>query len=267
MAKRKKQLPLLESVTITDVAAEGKAIAKVDGMAVFVPYAYTAVDRAETEPEKAFLINHTGVENLATTAKESGCRLIHISTDYVFDGKATTPYTEETKPNPLSVYGKSKLKGEEAILKIQPDFVIIRTSWLYSEYGTNFVKTMLKLMNEKEEINVVSDQQGSPTYAADLAEMIMVILENAEENEWKNGIYHFSNQGETTWYGFAEKIKELAHIDTCKLRPIKTEEYKVAAERPRYSVLDKSKIESTFHVAIPHWEDALKRCIKKLSYN
>lgn len=229
--------------------------------------AYTAVDRAETEPEKAFLINHTGVENLATTAKESGCRLIHISTDYVFDGKATTPYTEKTKPNPLSVYGKSKLKGEEAILKIQPDFVIIRTSWLYSEYGTNFVKTMLKLMNEKEEINIVSDQQGSPTYAADLAEMIMVILENAEENEWKNGIYHFSNQGETTWYGFAEKIKELAHIDTCKLRPIKTEEYKVAAERPRYSVLDKSKIESTFHVAIPHWEDALKRCIKKLSYN
>jgi dTDP-4-dehydrorhamnose reductase len=229
--------------------------------------AYTAVDKAETEPEKAFLINHTGVENLATTAKESGCRLIHISTDYVFDGKATTSYTEETKPNPLSVYGKSKLKGEEAILKIQPDFVIIRTSWLYSEYGTNFVKTMLKLMNEKEEINVVSDQQGSPTYAADLAEMIMVILENSEENEWKSGIYHFSNQGETTWYGFAEKIKELAHIDTCKLRPIKTEEYKVAAERPRYSVLDKSKIESTFHVAIPHWEDALKRCIKKLSYN
>jgi len=229
--------------------------------------AYTAVDKAETEPEKAFLINHTGVENLATTAKESGCHLIHISTDYVFDGKATTPYTEKTKPNPLSVYGKSKLKGEEAILKIQPDFVIIRTSWLYSEYGTNFVKTMLKLMNEKEEINVVSDQQGSPTYAADLAEMIMVILENSEENEWKNGIYHFSNQGETTWYGFAEKIKELAHIDTCKLRPIKTEEYKVAAERPRYSVLDKSKIESTFHVAIPHWEDALKRCIKKLSYN
>ena len=229
--------------------------------------AYTAVDKAETEPEKAFLFFLSGVENLATTAKESGCRLIHISTDYVFDGKATTPYTEETKPNPLSVYGKSKLKGEEAILKIQPDFVIIRTSWLYSEYGTNFVKTMLKLMNEKEEINVVSNQQGSPTYAADLAEMIMVILENSEENEWKNGIYHFSNQGETTWYGFAEKIKELAHIDTCKLRPIKTEEYKVAAERPRYSVLDKSKIESTFHVAIPHWEDALKRCIKKLSYN
>ena len=229
--------------------------------------AYTAVDKAESEPKQAYLINYTGVENLAKAAKEFGCRLVHISTDYVFDGKSTTPYTEEAKPNPLSVYGKSKLKGEEAIQEIQPDFVIIRTSWLYSEFGTNFVKTMLKLMNEKEEINVISDQQGSPTYAADLAEMIMVILEDAEESEWKKGIYHFSNQGETTWYGFARKIKELARIDTCKINPIKTEEYPVQAERPRYSVLDKSKIESTFHVAIPHWEEALERCMKKLITN
>lgn len=229
--------------------------------------AYTAVDKAEIEPEKAYLINHTGVENLAHAAKKYNCRLIHISTDYVFDGKSNTPYTEEEKTNPISVYGKSKRKGEEAVLEIQPEFAIIRTSWLYSEFGTNFVKTMLKLMNDKKEINVVTDQKGSPTYAADLAEMIMVMLEDAEKTEWKKGIYHFSNQGETTWFDFAEKIKELAHIDKCRLNPVKTEEYKTLAERPRYSVMDKSKIESTFHVTIPHWEDALKRCIKKLTIN
>lgn len=219
--------------------------------------AYTAVDKAETDEKTAYKVNHIGAGNLA----KSGAKIIHISTDYVFDGTANEPYKEDAATNPLSVYGKSKLKGEEAIRQFANEWIIIRTSWLYSQFGNNFVKTMLRLMNEREELNIVSDQRGTPTYAADLAEMILEIIES---DEWKTGVYHFSNLGETTWYGFAEKIKELAGIETCKLNPITTSEYKTAAVRPMYSVLDKSKIQSAFRVVIPQWEDGLERCIKKL---
>ncbi|MDO5664321.1 MAG: dTDP-4-dehydrorhamnose reductase [Bacteroidia bacterium] len=220
--------------------------------------AYTAVDKAETDEEAAYRVNYIGAENLA----KSGAKIIHISTDYVFDGATNVPYKEDAATNPLSVYGKSKLKGEEAIKKFANDWIIIRTSWLYSEFGNNFVKTMLRLMNERDKLNIVADQHGTPTYAADLAEMILVILES---DEWKSGIYHFSNLGETTWFRFAEKIKELAGINGCRLNPIPTNEYKTAAVRPMYSVLDKSKIQSTFSVFIPQWENGIERCIKQLA--
>ncbi|HHV85890.1 MAG TPA: dTDP-4-dehydrorhamnose reductase [Petrimonas sp.] len=219
--------------------------------------AYTAVDKAETDEELAYKINYTGAENLA----KSGAKMIHISTDYVFDGTANIPYKEDASTNPLSVYGKSKLRGEEAVRELADEWIIIRTSWLYSEFGNNFVKTMLRLLNERDELNIVADQRGTPTYAADLAEMILVILEC---DEWKSGIYHFSNLGETTWFGFTEKIKELAAVNDCRLIPVSTDEYKTAAVRPMYSVLDKSKIQSAFRVVIPQWEDGLKRCLKKL---
>lgn len=219
--------------------------------------AYTAVDKAETDEELAYKINYTGAENLA----KSGAKMIHISTDYVFDGTANVPYKEDASTNPLSVYGKSKLRGEEAVREFADEWIIIRTSWLYSEFGNNFVKTMLRLLNERDELNIVADQRGTPTYAADLAEMILVILEC---DEWKSGIYHFSNLGETTWFGFTEKIKELAAVNDCRLIPVSTDEYKTAAVRPMYSVLDKSKIQSAFRVVIPQWEDGLKRCLKKL---
>ena len=217
--------------------------------------AYTAVDRAETEIEKAHLINAVGAENLARASAKNGCRLIHISTDYVFDGKSTTPYTENAPTSPISEYGKSKLKGEQAVLQNDTQAIIIRTAWLYSEFGTNFVKTMLRLMNEKSELSIITDQRGTPTYAADLAEMIVHILAFSEKNEWKSGVYHFSNQGETTWFGFAEKIKELAKISTCTFNPVLGR----TQNRPKYSVLDKSKIENTFQVKIPKWEDSLRR--------
>lgn len=226
--------------------------------------AYTNVEKAETDTENAYLVNYTGAENLAKAAFENDCRLIHISTDFVFDGAFHVPYTENDVPNPLSIYGKSKLKGEDAVRKLSPEAVIIRTSWLYSEFGNNFVKTMIRLMTERDELNIVADQHGTPTYAADLAEMILHIMDIAEAEEWKPGIYHFSNSGETTWFGFADKIKELAKLDNCKLNPIKTSEYPTAAERPAYSVMNLQKTETTFHVEIPNWENGLERCLQKL---
>ncbi len=229
--------------------------------------AYTAVDKAEEDVETAYRVNYNGPENLAVAANKHDAKMIHISTDYVFDGKSVIPYLENVRPNPQSVYGKSKLKGEEAILEALHDAIIIRTSWLYSEFGNNFVKTMIRLMNERDELNIVADQKGSPTYAADLAEMILVIMEDAEQTEWKPGIYHFSNAGETTWFHFAAKIKELAGIERCTLNPIKTEEYKTVAERPAYSVMDIFKIKNTFHVEVPKWDEALERCIGKLKIN
>lgn len=229
--------------------------------------AYTAVDKAEEDVETAYRVNYNGPENLAVAANKHDAKMIHISTDYVFDGKSVIPYLENVRSNPQSVYGKSKLKGEEAILEALHDAIIIRTSWLYSEFGNNFVKTMIRLMNESDELNIVADQKGSPTYAADLAEMILVIMEDAEQTEWKPGIYHFSNAGETTWFHFAAKIKELAGIERCTLNPIKTEEYKTVAERPAYSVMDIFKIKNTFHVEVPKWDEALERCIGKLKIN
>ncbi len=226
--------------------------------------AYTAVDRAETDAVNAYAVNAEAVENIAHVAAEYGVRVIHISTDFVFDGSATVPYTEQMIPHPLSVYGKSKLRGEEALQAIAGEWIILRTSWLYSEFGSNFVKTMIRLMSERDQLTIVADQRGTPTYAADLGEMVLHILQFSEEKEWKTGIYHFSNEGETTWFGFAEEIRRLSGQERCRLIPVRTEEYNSVAERPAYSVMNLSKISHAFSVVIPQWEEALERCIQKL---
>lgn len=226
--------------------------------------AYTMVDLCETDVEVCNAVNHIGAENLAKAAVEFNCKLIHVSTDYVFDGNATEPYREDSPVNPLSVYGKAKMRAEEVVLAIAPGSIIIRAAWLYSSYKVNFVKTMLRLMRERDVLTIVNDQYGTPTYARDLAEAITIILDSAESGGWEKGIYHFSNLGETTWYGFAQKIKQLSNIENCQLKPIDTKDYPTAAVRPLYTVLDKSKIQDTFHFTIPHWEDSLERFLKKL---
>jgi dTDP-4-dehydrorhamnose reductase len=222
--------------------------------------AYTAVDRAETEKGLAFQVNAEAVGVLAAVCKEYHARFIHISTDYVFDGTATIPYKEDSATNPQGVYGASKLEGEKQAVQFNPESIIIRTSWVYSEYGKNFVKTMLKLMQEKEEINVVDDQVGSPTYAADLAETIMQIISS---QQWQPGTYHYSNDGVISWYGFAGAIKELSG-STCKINPIATSEFPTPAKRPAYSVLDKTKIQQTFGIELKGWKQGLAVCLELL---
>lgn len=222
--------------------------------------AYTAVDRAESETELAFQVNGEAVGVLAAVCKEKNCKLIHISTDYVFDGTATTPYKEDHPTNPKSVYGASKLDGEQQAFRFNPDTIVIRTSWVYSEFGKNFVKTMLKLMPEKGELNVVSDQVGSPTYAADLAAAILHIISSGK---WQAGTYHYSNEGVISWYDFAVAIKELAG-NNCKVNAIPTSAYPTPAKRPAYSVLDKSKIITTFNLQVPGWKKSLETCLKNL---
>lgn len=229
--------------------------------------AYTMVDKCETDVEACDAVNRVGAENLAKAAAEFNCKLIHVSTDYVYDGKATEPYKEDAPVNPLSVYGKSKVEGEKAVMAIAPDSIIIRTAWLYSSYKANFVKTMIRLMQERDELTIVNDQCGTPTYTRDLAEAITIILEQAVSGDWKRGVYHFSNQGETTWYGFAVKIKELTKIQNCQLKPIDTKDYPTPAVRPMYTVLDKTKIQDAFHFTIPHWEESLTKFIDKLNEN
>lgn len=222
--------------------------------------AYTAVDKAESDPEAAYRINETAAACLATLCNEHHTRLIHISTDYVFNGQATEPYKEDDPTNPLGVYGVSKRKGEEAVLKNDPSAVIIRTSWLYSSFGHNFVKTMLRLMKERESINVVNDQSGCPTYAADLAAAIMQIITSGIN---KPGIYHYSNAGASTWYELAAAIKELTG-SKCIINPVTTAEYPTPAKRPAYSVFDTAKIRSVFGLVIPQWKDSLAACLNRL---
>lgn len=225
---------------------------------------YTAVDKAEEEKGLAFQVNAEAVGVLAAICKEHHTKLIHISTDYVFDGKATTPYTENFPPHPVNVYGASKLEGEKQAMQLNPDVVIIRTSWLYSSYGKNFVKTMLKLFKEKNEIGVVNDQVGSPTYAADLAEAVVLIIVNCQLTigDWIPGIYHFSNDGVISWYDFANEIKKITG-STCAIKPISAAEYPGTVKRPAYSVLDKSKIQKTFNIKLKDWKINLKSCIEK----
>ena len=218
--------------------------------------AYTAVDKAEDEPSVAHKINVQGPENLAKT----GCKIIHISTDYVFDGTNHQPYRPEDKTNPVSVYGKTKVEGENAVLKNAPTAAIIRTAWLYSPYGNNFVKTMRRLGAERDTLNVVADQIGTPTYAADLAKAIKQIL--PQLNEQTKGIYHFTNEGVCSWYDFAVEIMRLSKL-SCKVLPITSAEYPTKAQRPFYSVLDKNKIKKTFHLEIPHWKESLEQCLKQ----
>jgi len=227
--------------------------------------AYTAVDRAEMEKDLAKQVNAEAVGVLAAICKENNCRFIHFSTDYVFDGTASVPYKEDSPVNPQSVYGASKLEGERLALQFNPGSLIIRTSWLYSEYGKNFVKTILKLMKENIEINVVNDQIGSPTYAADLAETIMKIIVNCQSTivNWVPGIYHYCNNGTISWYDFAVAIKENSKND-CKINPIPASQYPTPAKRPPYSVLDTTKIQKSFGVEIKDWKKSLSICLTRL---
>lgn len=226
--------------------------------------AYTAVDKAESEKEKAFLINGDAAGNLSSVCKAHQTQLIHISTDYVFDGMASTPYKEEDRVSPQNVYGASKLRGEELVLNNNADAVIIRTSWIYSFFGNNFVKTMLRLLKEKESINVVSDQYGSPTYAADLAETIMTIVEKENGGHAPSGIFNYCNEGITTWYEFAKVIKKFIK-SKCEINPIPSSQYPTPAKRPQYSVLDTTKIKETFGIQIPKWKDSLHTCLSILT--
>ncbi|MDO4762754.1 MAG: dTDP-4-dehydrorhamnose reductase [Flavobacteriaceae bacterium] len=222
--------------------------------------AYTAVDLAEQEKEKAFAVNATGVEYLAEACAEIGTELIHISTDYVFDGDTQIPYTENDFTNPLGVYGASKREGEELALEKNPKTIIVRTSWLYSEFNKNFVKTMLHLFETKEELNVVSDQFGQPTNANDLAEAVMQMIQT-EEKEY--GIFHFSNYPETNWCDFAKKIAEFSG-SKIKINAIPTSEYPTPAKRPMRSTMYLDKIENTYNIELKHWENSLEECVKVL---
>lgn len=222
--------------------------------------AYTAVDKAETEHAAAEKVNSVGPANLAAACKEFGAKLIHISTDYVFNGKARSPYSPEDATDPVNFYGGTKLAGEQKASAANKNIIIIRTAWLYSSFGNNFLKTMARLMKEKSSINVVADQHGIPTYAADLAAAIMQIISSGH---FEPGIYHYSNSGPTTWYGFAQEIA--SNLKTaCEVRPISTAEYPTPAARPAYSVLDTHKIVSVFGVAIPDWKSSLEKCMEKL---
>ena len=228
--------------------------------------AYTAVDKAEDDAELCEKINATAVKNLGLAAAEAGAGIIHVSTDYVFDGTSCHPYSEDMPTKPCSVYGKTKLKGEKNLLKICPNAIVIRTAWLYSPFGNNFVKTMIKLGSERESLNVIFDQVGTPTYALDLADAILKAMDQTIDTEHdKGGVYHFSNEGVCSWYDFTIKIHEIAGINTCKVNPIETKDYPTKAARPHYSVLNKTKIKQTFNITIPHWEASLKECIKELS--
>lgn len=222
--------------------------------------AYTAVDKAEADADIAYSINAGAVKNLARACSQNHVRFLHVSTDYVFDGTASQPYTEDDPVNPANVYGQSKLKGEEEAIKNNKDSIIIRTAWVYSTYGNNFVKTMLRLMKGRPEINVVSDQYGTPTYAADLATAIMQIIVS---QKWVPGIYHFSNDGIINWYEFALAIKEISGF-SCQVHPIPTEQYPTPAKRPKYSALDKSKIQHTFGISVKPWKDSLEACLEKM---
>ena len=222
--------------------------------------AYTAVDKAEEEKDLAFEINGEAVGVLAAVCLEHETKFIHISTDYVFDGKGDKPYLESDETSPVNAYGASKLKGEEEAFKYNPDSLIIRTSWVYSEFGKNFVKTMLRLMADKNSISVVNDQVGSPTYAADLADVILKII---QLQEWKPGIYHFSNEGVITWFDFANAIKEIASTNTA-IHPISTAEFPTPAQRPAYSVFNKQKIQHAFGIKLKDWKASLATCIQRI---
>ncbi len=229
--------------------------------------AYTNVDKAEMEKDLAHIVNAEAVGAVAAICKEFNTRFIHISTDYVFDGTATSPYKEDSATNPQSIYGASKLEGENQAMQFNPDTIILRTSWLYSAFGKNFVKNMLQLMQQKDEISVVNDQLGSPTYAADLAEVILHIVTRLTTHHSPltayGGIYHYSNNGIISWYDFALAIKELTGVN-CKINPIATSQFPTAAKRPIYSVLDKTKIQQTFGIKLKDWKESLAICLNKI---
>ncbi len=225
--------------------------------------AYTAVDKAESDLDMAYKINRDAVKNLAIVASKYNAALIHVSTDYVFDGTSYRPYVEEDTINPQSAYGKTKAEGEVEALKYDRS-IVIRTSWLYSSFGANFVKTMMKLGSERSELNVIFDQIGTPTYAEDLALSILSIIRFSIENEIKPGVYHFSNEGVCSWYDFAFEIINFQKYN-CVVNPIESKYYPSIVKRPFYSVLNKTKIKSTFNIEIPHWKTSLYKCLNEVN--
>ncbi len=224
--------------------------------------AYTAVDKAESEQELADKVNHLAVKNLAEVAKANDIALIHISTDYVFDGQNYRPYLESDATNPKGVYGQTKLDGEKAMIAINPkNSLIIRTAWVYSSFGANFVKTMLRLGKEREQLTVIYDQVGSPTYARDLAQVILDILPQLDKESVE--IYNYSNEGVLSWFDFAKEIMKMAKL-SCDILPIETKDYPTPATRPHYSLLNKAKIKAKFNITIPYWKDSLDACLREL---
>lgn len=254
---QRRDLDIADEKAVTALLQEARPAALINCAA------YTKVDKAEIEQVEAELVNGTAPGVLAAACAKSGCRFIHISTDYVFDGKGSRPLLPTDTPHPVNAYGQTKLNGELNALVNNPDSIIIRTAWVYSEFGGNFVKTMLRLMGERETLNVVADQLGSPTYAKDLAEMLMTV---AEAPVAPGGIYHYTNTGICSWYEFASEIGRLAQLSST-VNPINTEDYPTPAARPKWSVLDTSKIRDTFNITIPDWQSALARCITSIQQN
>ncbi len=247
------------NLDITDKAALEKHFEEEQFNAVLHFAAYTAVDKAESESDLCRQINTEATETIARLCERHSSKLIFISTDFVFDGSQSSPYLPTDKPNPLSVYGSTKAQAEQAVLSLCTKSLVIRTSWLYSEFGNNFVKTMQRLGREREQLNVVFDQVGTPCYATDLANAVMMCL----EKDFEARILHFSNEGVCSWYDFAKRIMALSHID-CKVKPIRSTDYPTAATRPHFSVLDKADIKQFLNIEIPHWEESLTECIKLL---
>ena len=242
---------------LSDLASISNVLDSLQPQIIINCAAYTAVDKAETETELADVLNHQAVAVMAQWSASHDCRLLHISTDYVFDGNSSVALTEVAPTGPINVYGQTKLAGEQACLRENPEAIIIRTSWVYSRFGNNFVKTMSRLMQERESLNVVNDQIGSPTYAADLAEAILTIITHSH---WQAGIYNFSNEGEISWYEFALAIQEIGGFD-CLVNGIPSSDYPTPAQRPHYSLLDKSKIATTFGVVVPGYRASLEKCM------
>ena len=252
----------VEELDVTDEKAVGQLVEGEGIDTIINCAAYTAVDRAESDQDRARLLNAVAPGILARAMQRVGGRLVHVSTDYVFNGRACTPYRETDPTDPQSVYGQTKLKGEQAVLEGCRDAVIVRTAWLYSPYGNNFVKTMLRLGRERDEIGVVYDQVGSPTYAPDLAEACLRLAQRDREP----GIYNYTDEGAVSWYDFARAIHRLAGITACRVNALRTEQYPTPAARPHYSVLDKQKAKDA-GIRVPYWEESLEHCIKEIVFS
>ena len=246
-----------EELDLCDLEHLASKIARINPQFIINCAAHTAVDRAETELELSDILNHQAVAIMAQWSHDNHCKCIHISTDYVFDGNSAVALTETAPTHPINVYGVTKLAGEEACLQYNPQAIIIRTSWVYSSFGANFVKTMSRLMQERDALNVVNDQMGSPTYAADLAQAILTILNHSN---WQAGIYNFSNEGEISWYEFALAIQEIGGFE-CHVSGIPAAQYPTPAKRPAFSLLDKTKIKACFGVVVPDYKDSLRKCM------
>ena len=251
-------------LNVTDAGAVRQAVAQTRAEVIVNCAAYTNVERAEEDEEAADRLNRGAAENLARAAEANGATLIHVSTDYVFDGTAHTPYTEDGTPSPLGAYGRTKLAGERAVMASGCRYLIFRTAWLYSEYGNNFLKTMLRLTSERDTLQVVFDQIGTPTYAGDLALALFSIIES-ERYAGNEGVYHFTDEGVCSWYDFATEIAAAAGHDKCRIIPCHTSEFPTKAARPAYSVLDKTKIKTTFQMDIPPWREPMIYCLKQLA--